>query len=74
MRFDITTGIPVPDVLVTASEEAQRICIVELMLLLYYEDPDSLMGPEEEPRKTWDGMLGSTHAEYVGAGVAVLWP
>lgn len=66
---DLTLSDPL-----TATEEMARIAIVELLLLLWYDDPDSIGEPDDEPRATWDGMLESTHAEKVGAGVAVMWP
>ena len=58
----------------TASEEAALILVCELLLIMYYEDPNSIGGPNDEPRKTWDAMLGSSHAEKIAAGVVALSP
>ena len=68
-------GMPIPlSDPPTASEECLKILIVEMLLLLYYETPDDVGPPGTQPRDLWDGMLGSSHAEKVGAAVALLWP
>jgi len=58
----------------TMSEEAARIIIVEMLWVMYTENPDSIGLPGTQPRDVWDSMLGEPHEAMVAAGVAALWP
>lgn len=58
----------------SASEEVALILVVMMLYIMYEEDPDSIGSPDDEPRKTWDTMLGSPYEDIIAAGVVALSP
>lgn len=58
----------------TATEEVALIMAAMMFYIMYEDDPDSIGSPDDEPRKTWDTMLGEPYEDIIAAGVVAMSP